>query len=381
MTVSTFIIRNAMRNKRRAMLSILSMAVSLFLLVTLLVALREITQPPEDIGATQRVAVRHKVSLGSPLPYRQREIIARIPGVAAVTPFTFFGGKFRGESGFSFAQFALDAEQLTNVFGEAKTPPDQLAAWQADRNSCIVGKLTMERYHLRVGERMQLAGTIWPCDLDLKIAGIYEGTPDDRNVFFHHKLLDESTGNTGRVGTWWVRAQSLEEAPLVIERINQRFANTSAEVKAETERAFQLSFVAMWANIKTLIGSICSVVVFTLLLVTSSTMSMAVRERFRELAVLKALGFQRRELFAFILAESFGLAMAGAVVGAGGAWLAFSRLSISQLTGGMFVAFEVTPRILGLAFLVAAVLGIVASLAPAISVARMSVVSGLKTLD
>ncbi|MHB1306520.1 MAG: ABC transporter permease [Limisphaerales bacterium] len=137
----------------------------------------------------------------------------------------------------------------------------------------------------------------------------------------------------------------------------------------------------MWGNIKLLIGSISSVVVFTLLLVSISTMSMGIRERFRELAVLKALGFRRRELFGFILAESFGLAMAGAILGAGGAYLLFNSVDIGKVTNGVLVFFEVTPRILALGFTVAAGLGIVAALPPAWSVARTSVVQGLKTLD
>ena len=122
-------------------------------------------------------------------------------------------------------------------------------------------------------------------------------------------------------------------------------------------------------------------VVFALLLVTVSTMSMAIRERFRELAILKALGFRRRELFAFILAESFGLAMSGALLGAGGAWLVFRSINIQKLTNGMFILFEVTPRMLGLAFAVAAALGLLAALAPMLAVACTSVVQGLKTLD
>jgi putative ABC transport system permease protein len=123
------------------------------------------------------------------------------------------------------------------------------------------------------------------------------------------------------------------------------------------------------------------VVVFALLLVTVSTMSMAIRERFRELAILKALGFRRRELFAFILAESFGLAMSGALIGAGGAWFLFHNLNIQKMTNGMFILFEVTPRMLGFAFAVAAALGVLAALAPMLAVARTSVVQGLKTLD
>ena len=195
------------------------------------------------------------------------------------------------------------------------------------------------------------------------------------------KYLDEACSSAGQVGTWWVKAHSAEDMPQVIKAINGAFANTSSEVRAETERAFQLSFISMLGNIKTLIASICSVVVFTLVLVTASTMSMAIRERFRELAVLKALGYQRIQLFAFILAESFGLAMFGAIAGAGGAWLFYTQVNISKMTDGMLITFEVTPKILGTAFLIAACLGVVASIAPALSVARMSVVGGLKTLD
>ena len=215
----------------------------------------------------------------------------------------------------------------------------------------------------------------------MKIAGIYEGTIDDRNALFHHKYLDEAGGSDGWVGMWWVKVRSIEEMPRVTDSINRAFANSSAEVRAETERAFQLSFVSMWGNIKILVHSICSVVVFTLMLVTASTMSMAIRERFRELAVLKALGFRRRELFAFILAESFGLAAVGAVLGIGAAWVFYTQISIAKLTQGIFITFEVTPKIIGQAALVAASLGIVASIAPSIAVARTSVVDGLRTLD
>jgi len=200
-------------------------------------------------------------------------------------------------------------------------------------------------------------------------------------MLFRQDYLDEASGAKGQVGMWWLKVSSAEVMPTVLSAINKAFENTSAEVRAETEHAFQLSFISMWGNIKLLVTLICSAVVFTLLLVSASTMSMAIRERFRELAILKALGFRRRELFAFILAESFGLAMLGAALGSGGAWVLFHSLDIQTLTNGMFVMFEVTPRMMGLAFSVAALLGVVAAIAPMITVARTSVVEGLKTLD
>lgn len=381
MTISTFILKNALRNKRRAFLSVTSVAVSLFLLVVLLVALRELTTPPEDVGSALRIAVRNRISLANPLPARQRPLIEKIPGVEAVTPFSWFGGKYKNEEMTTFAQFAVDPTTLRQVFTDVHTPDDQFNDFLTNRTACLVGRLTAEKYNLKPGDKMMLESTIYPCTVELRIAGIYSGTADDRNVMFHQKYLDEASGDLGTVGTWWVKAANAEVMTQVINDINAAFVNTSSEVRAETERAFMLSFVSMWGNIKLFVGSICTVVVFTLLLVTTSTMSMAIRERFRELAVLKALGYRRRELLGFILAESFGLATLGAIIGVGGAWMAFSNVNISSMTNGMMIAFEVTPRIMGRACLIAALLGILAAIGPALSMARSTVVDGLKTLD
>jgi len=381
MNPATFVVKNALRNKRRAALSILSVAVSLFLLVTLLVALREITLPPSDVDAALRVAVRNKISIANLLPARQRPIVERIPGVEAVTPFTWYGGKYKNEEGMTFAQFAMDPKKLRSVFGETKMTEEGYQAFEEIKDSCLIGKITAEKYKLKVGDRITLPSTVYPCTLDFKIVGIYSGTPDDRNMLFRQDYLDDGSGVEGLVGMWWLRVSSAEEMPRVINAINKAFENTSAEVRAETERAFQLGFISMWGNIKLLVTLVSSAVVFTLLLVTASTMSMAVRERFRELAILKAIGYRRRELFVFILAESFALAMAGALIGIGGAYALFTYGDVARMTNGIFVLLEVTPKIMGIGAMVAALLGIVASVMPSIAVARMSVVEGLKSLD
>jgi putative ABC transport system permease protein len=380
-SIGSFIIKNALRNKRRAALSILSVAVSLFLLVALQVALREITLPPEDVGAALRVAVRNKLSLANPLPARQLPIIERVPGVEVVSPFSWFGGKYKNEENMTFAQFAMDAKKLRRIFGEAKMSEAEYRDFEEAKDACIIGKITADKYKLKVGDRLTLDSTIYPCALTFRIAGIYSGTIDDRNMLFHQEYLDEGSGTQGSVGMWWLKVKSVEDMPKVTEAINRAFANSSAEVRAESERAFQLSFISMMGNVKVFVASISSVVVFTLVLVSASTMSMAVRERLRELAILKAIGFRRRELFGLILAESFGLAMAGAIIGVGGAYALFTYGSIPKMTHGVFVVFEVTPKIMAVAALVAASLGVIASIAPAVSVARMSVVNGLKTLD
>jgi len=382
-TLHGFVVRNALRNRRRMLLTMLSVGASMFLLVTLLVALRELTNPPTGIGASLRIAVPSKVSLATELPARQRPILEKLPGVRAVTPLTWFGGRLNGEESFNLPQFGIDARYFREVFAEAILSEADWTAWMASRTACIAGKDVAERYKLKVGDRIRIQGDIYPVDLELTLAAVYgiDGAAAADSIFFHHEYFDEAMGNPGTVGMWWVLAESAEVVPGLIDRINATFANSSAEVRAETERAFQLGFISMLANLKLLIGSICAVVVFTLGLVTASTMSMAIRERFRELSILKAVGFRRRDLFAFILAESFGLSLAGGMLGAGAAVGLYSSPLVTKFSKGFFPIFEVTPQIIGTALFVAATLGILASLMPALSVMRLSVVEGLRALD
>ncbi len=386
MNIATFILKNAARNKRRLLLSVLSAAVSLFLLVTLMVVLRELTQPPSDGDSSLRVCVRNKVSLAATLPQRQRAEIEKVPGVVVCSPFVWFGGKFKEDEQMIFGTIACDPEKLPQLLQEMKIDPDEYAAFLKDRTTCLVGHdaLESEKFKamgLKVGDRFTVMSGIYPTTLELKIAGSYRGTIDDRNIFFHHKYLDESLNDWGLTGMWWLRIDKAESMGPVNTAIEAAFANTANEVRAESERAFQMSFVSMLSGLKEVIAGISIAVLITLFLVTASTMSMAIRERFRELAILKAIGYQRRELFAFILAESFGLSALGASIGAGGAWALYTFADMKKATGGFFVSFEVTPHMLGTAALIACILGIASSLAPALSVSRMSVVEALKTLD
>ena len=386
MNIASFILKNAVRNKRRLLLSVLSAAMSLFLLITLMVVLRELTKPPSDGDSSLRVCVRNKVSLAATLPQRQRAEIEKVPGVVVCSPFVWFGGKFEEDKQMIFGTIACDPDKLGSLLQEIQVDPEQQAAFLKERTSCLVGKDALESKEfkelgLKIGSKFTVMSGIYPCSLELKIAGMYRGTIDDRNIFFHHKYLDEALGDWGLTGMWWLRIDSAESMGPVNTAIEAMFANTANEVRAESERAFQMSFVSMLAGVKEVIGGVSIAVLITLFLVTASTMSMAIRERFRELGILKAIGFQRRELFTFILAESFGLSTLGAAIGAGGAWAIYTFADMKKATGGFFVSFEVTPQMLGLAALISCTLGILSSLAPAIAVSRMSVVQALKTLD
>jgi putative ABC transport system permease protein len=380
MTIPGFIIRNALRNKRRVTLTVLSVALSLFLFTVLQTALRELTQPVSSEDSALRLVVRHRVSIANVLPARYQSRIEHMPGVDVCSQFTWFGGIYKDEKNF-FPQFACEANKIARLFTEGVFDPKQMADFIQDKTACVVGIKTMDRFGWKVGDKITIIGTIWDCNLDLTIRAVYREGIDETNLFFHHEYFDELMDDPGLVGMFWIKAKNAAAIPGLIQGIDDAFRNTDAETKTETERAFALEFVSMFGNIRMLVGSISMVIVFTMILVTASTMSMSIRERIRELSILRALGFNGLHVLGLIVAESFGLAMAGGFVGCFGAWALFSQVDIYKWSQGFFIKFEVTPHILTAGMLIAAVLSVLSCAVPAYNTIRMSIVEGLKELD
>lgn len=382
MTIPGFIVRNAFRNKRRLILTVLSVALSLFLFTTLQTALHLLSNPPSGEQGGLRIVTRHRVSLANVLPEKYQFRLERMPGVLYCSKFTFFGGIYKEQSLSNFAQFAVDADRIFRIFPEAVVDPRQEEAFVKEKSACVVGGKLMERFGWKIGDKITLFGTIWGCDPELTIRGVYHSTSiDETIVFFHHDYFDELMGKLGLVGTFWMITDNAEAIPGLIERIDGAFRNTDAETKTETERAFQLGFMSMMGNFKLFLGAISSVIVFTMLLVTASTMSMAIRERSREIAILKAVGYTGREIFALILAESCGLSLAGGVIGCFGVRILADTLDLYKLSNGYVPKFPVTADVLALGLLVALLLGVVSSLAPAYASMKTTVVDGLRELD
>lgn len=380
MTIPSFILRNALRNRRRFALTVTSVAFSLFLLTVLLVMLRGLTDPATTDEAALRIVVRHKVSLANMLFSKYKARIEAMPGVKHCTKLLWFGGIYQDEKNF-FPQFACDADSLFKVLSEATIDPKQHEQFIKERTACVVGIKTMQRFNWKLGDRITLMGAMWPCNLELTIRGVYSGSVDESNLFFHHEYFDEALGDQGITGLIWVRCENPAVISELIGKIDAEFANSDAETKTETQQSFQLGFVSMLGNLKLLIGSICTVIVFTLVLVTAATMSMAIRERGREIALLKALGFGSRTVFGLLLAESFGLALLGGALGCAAAWGMLRAVDIYRLSRGLFVNFDVTPQIVAQALVVAALLGAVSCLWPTMVSIRRSVVTGLRTVE
>src|ERR1700733_3965014 len=276
MTLGGFIVRNTFRNKRRSVLTLLSISFSL-LLLTLMISIWRTFYI--DVGApdsAKRVITRDRVSLAFLLPGYYREKIRSVPGVVAVAPMTWFGGRYKDDRPENFfAQVATDPDEYMKVASDKIIPADQVAAWQHDRAGALVDVTLADKYGWKVGDKIMLLGTIFPANLDLTIRGIYHRDSPQNSLYFNAKYLEESVDwFKGRAGWYSTQVDSAQNVARVSSEIDGMFRNSPQRTKTESEKAFQLSLVATLGNVKAFILGICGAVVFAILLVSANTMAM-----------------------------------------------------------------------------------------------------------
>src|SRR5579863_9060735 len=345
MTLSRFVTKNAFRNKRRSTLTVLSIAFSLLLLTLMMTIWRAFYLDQGSAESSERLVVRHRVSLTFNLPGYYREKIRAIPGVVSVVPISWFGGIYKDQKPENFfAQFGTDPDEFFKTFRDLDMPADQITAWQRDRQGVIVDSSLAQKYGWKLGDRIVLQGTIYPVNLELNVRGIYHSNPDNKSVYFNAKYVEEAVDFfKGRAGTFSILAASPGDVSKIATAIDDMFRNSPQPTKSESEKAFGLEFVAMMGNVKAFILSICSAVLFATLLVSANTMAMSIRERTREVAVLKTVGFTRQGVLALFVSEAVALSLAGGLLGASLAGVmvyGFSRAQ--QFT---FFPLKMTPQI------------------------------------
>jgi putative ABC transport system permease protein len=373
--------RNALRNRRRSALTVTSIALSLFLITTLLTVVSELEKPPAAQEASLRLVTRNAVSLGTPLPIAYQQVIDQIEGVVATTQLQWFGGIYVDERNF-FAQFGCEPEKMSKLYPDMKVDPGQLANFINDQTGAMAGIKLIERFGWKIGDRITLQGRIFPTDLQLTIRAIYDGE-DPSALFFNQRYLQESLKSTeydGYIGTFTIMAKSAEDVPKIMDAVDSKFRNSLAQTKTETERAFQLSFVSMMGNVKTLIISVSSVIVFMILLIVANTVGMSIRERTTEIAVLKTIGFHNRVVLALLLAESFCLALIAWLIGSLGARLLYSSLDFTKINMPFLQSLNVTSQTLAIGFGVAMLIAFASTIVPAYRAARMTIATALRNV-
>lgn len=380
MTLTRFVRKNAFRNKRRSMLTIISIALSMLLLTLMMALWRSFYMDDGSVESNLRLLVRHKVSLVFDLPSYYREKIRTVPGVVAVVPLTWYGGTYIDDKPeHSFGQMGTDPEEFFKVYRDEFMSEDQIVAWQHDRQGVIVDTTLAKRFGWKIGDRIFLKGNLYPVNLDLHIRGIFHTTPDDLSVYFHLRYLEEAvTYANGRAGMFGILADSPRHVTQVASAVDDLFHNAPQPTRTETERAFGLDFVAMLGNAKAFILGICGAVVFTTLLVSANTMAMSIRERTREVSVLKTLGFTQPAVLGLFVGEAVILSLVGGLVGSLAAFgLLTSMAQNPQLT--QFLTLTPSPPgLILLAMVIAGLVGFFSAAIPSYRASRMNIVEGLR---
>jgi len=375
-----FVRKNVFRNKRRSILTVLSIGFSLLLLTFMMTIWRTFYIDQGSAESTQRIIVRNKVSLVFSIPLHYRERIRALPGVKNVVPERWFGGTYKDPNkDKQFAQFGTDPQELFSVYRDFQMPPDQLQAWQKDRAGCVVDAELAKQNGWKIGDRIFLKGTIFPMDLELTLRGIYTAPANTLSLYFNNTYLEEAYEPIkGAVGFYAVLADSAENVPVVAKAIDETFRNADRATKSESEKAFGLGWIAMMGNVKAFILSICGAVVFATLLVSANTIAMSIRERTREVAVLKTLGFTQRTVLGLFIGEAMGVAAVGGLLGILATPALIWFMSQSPQGGFFFSNIKITVSIVLVAMLAAATVGFLSAVIPAYNASRGNIVDGLR---
>jgi putative ABC transport system permease protein len=376
--------RNMWRHRSRTALTIAGIAVAI-LSFGLLRTVVDSWYAGAALGSSGRLITRSAASLSFSLPVTYAARIRRVPGVDDVTWANWFGGIYIDDKHF-FAQFAVDADSYFSIYPEFVLSPEQLAAFRHDRRGVVVGAKLAQQYGWRLGDTVPLRGTVYPGDWRFTVRGIYHGADDkvdERQFLLHWDYINESIREelpslADQVGVFAVNIARPRESAAVSAAIDSTFRNSLNETRTESQKAFQLSFIAMVDTILLAIQTVAYVVVLIIMAVMANTMAMAARERTREYATLKALGFGDRFVSMLILSESVVMSAAGGLLGIA---LTFPLArAFFSATRELFLVFEVVPLTVMLQLASALLIGLSAAVAPVLNSSRVRIVDGLRAV-
>ncbi len=383
MEILKLIIRNSFRHKLRAILTVLGIAIAVIafgLLRTVVTA----WYAGVESSSVDRLVARDAVSFIFPLPYSYLEKISQIQGVETVSYANWFGGTYIDKNQF-FSRLAIDADNYFDVYPEFLLSKKELTDFKKERNSCVIGSDIAKQYHLKVGDVMSLDGDIFPGRWDFVIRGIYQPknkTTDATQMLFHwdylnERMKQETPGRANQIGWFIIKINDPDKASVVSDRVDALFKNSSAETKTETERAFQQGFIASSSAIITSMNVMSFVIVGIILLVLANTMIMSARERTKEYAVFKAIGFNASHLTELIMGESLFISILG---GGLGLLLTFPIIAgfEANIPKGFFPIFQIEPITLILAVIAVLFIGIAAAIFPLQRALATKIVDGLR---
>ncbi|GIW88604.1 MAG: ABC transporter ATP-binding protein [Isosphaeraceae bacterium] len=396
-----YILRNARRNPVRSLLTIGSIAVCGFLTVAMLSLFSSADQLREEVKGYDRVIVMSSQGFAQPVPIAlKNEIIAldqarglnaiarrAADGKPLISPFSWFGGKYKDEQLSLFAQFGIDPDVFFDIYTELTLPADQLAAFKARPDAVVVGRKLAADKKIAVGDKFPLKGEIYNYDLDLTVVGIFDG-PENRDLrscyfnwdYLNEGLLSKASGvGANNAGTILIKCASTALIPPLCQAIDQATANSDRATKSQTEDAFIGQFAEFTKDLQTYINLLGVAVAFALLIICGVAMAMSMRERTREVAVLRAIGFRKPQILGMVLAEAVLIAGLGGLIGTGTALLLSKNWdAIAPLTMGFFPYLRIPPQVALAGIAGSLLIGLIGGYWPALRAASIPVVDGLR---
>jgi putative ABC transport system permease protein len=379
--------RNLMRRKIRTVITVLTIMVA-FVLFGALMAIRAAFSMGIDVAGADRLMMIHKVSIIQSLPRSYGDRIRTTEGVTELSHANWFGGYFQEPSNF-VQSMAVDPESWLRMYPEFELPEDQKKAWLGNRVGAVIGVDLAKRLNWKIGDRVPLLAPIYERakqgPWEFTIDGIYDSAKqgvDKTQFFFHYDYLNEVMrklpGQGDQVGWYVFRVADPSTSDQLAKRIDAMFANSSAETKTATEKAFVSDFAKQIGDIGAIMMAIAGIVMFFILFVAGNAMAQSVRERINELGVLKTLGFGDGRILSLVLLESCTIAVVGGGLGLLLAWT-FITL-VGDPTGGLLPIFHLPPRDLILGALLVAALGLGTGLVPAFQASRLKIVDALRRI-
>jgi putative ABC transport system permease protein len=376
------VLKNCWRNRRRTLLTIASISVSMCLLGVMIAMYHALYLSDATPEQALRVVTRNKISLTQQMPESYKNRIKQIPGVREVMVSQWFGGTYKDPKNF-FARFAADSDKVFTIFQELKIPPDQRLAFERDRTGCAIGRDLAIKYKLNVGDRISLVGDIFPGDYEFTIRGIFDSPRASEIMYFSREYLEQTLPERrrGQAGVFTTLIDDPGSASRIAAAIDSEYHNATVQTKTESEQQYLLGFVSMLGNVKVFLIAISGAVMFTILLVSANTMAMSVRERVREVGVLKTLGFTDGNVLGMILGEAISISLLGGALG----FLLSTMLvgGVQKSPAGLFLPplNPLEPAVAVSCILTACIIGFVSSLIPALGASRTPIVDALRSTD
>ncbi|CUT15885.1 ABCtype antimicrobial peptide transport system permease component [Bradyrhizobium sp.] len=376
--------RNVLRHRLRTSLTLFGLVVAI-LAFGVLQTVVDTWYAGVNGAVPSRLLTRNAMSFALPLPQAYHKRISAVDGVRRITYMNWFGGIYKDPKNF-FPQFAIDAASYLDMHPEILVSDEVRRAFLRDRRGAIVGRKLADRYGFKPGNVIQLRGTIFPGNWEFVIDGVFDGRDpktDTSHLYFRWDYLNEtlrvrSKAQADQVGFFVVDVVSIDRVAEVSQAIDAVFRNSFAETLTETERTFQIGFVKQTEAMLISIRIVSFVVIFIILSVMANTMAMTARERLREYATLKAIGFSPGYVARLILGESVVIASIGGAIAIGLTPPVAAHLAVLSAT--LFPALIVSVSTVMLQALSALVVGALAAVFPMHRAARVSIVNGLRAL-